>query len=341
MKRIGNIYHKIYDLDNLRLADEHARKGKRHTYGVRLHDRDKEANLLKLQEMIREKTFKTSPYDIFKIYEPKERDIYRLPYFPDRIMHHAVMNILEPIWMKIFTADTYSCIKGRGIHSCAAKLKKALREDLEGTKYCLKLDIRKFYPTIDHAILKEIIARKIKDKDVLWLLGEVIESAEGVPIGNYLSQYFANLYLAYFDHWLKEDKALKYYYRYADDIVILSGSKESLHDIFQEIKTYLGEELNLEIKNNYQVFPVEKRGIDFVGYRFWHTHTLLRKGIKVAFSKAMNSKRPAKEKEKSLASYMGWAKHCDSRRLIKKLHKQHNIYQNEQSTSHTHSAATG
>lgn len=315
MKRIGNLYNKIYSLDNLRLADEKARKGKRNSYGVKFHDKNKEANILKLHNDLKTRSFKTSTYEIFKIYEPKEREIYRLPYFPDRIMHHAVMNVMQPIWMDIFTADTYSCIKGRGIHSCAEKLKEQLRDDIQGTKYCLKLDIKKFYPTIDHDVLKTILARKIKDKDLMWLLGEVIESASGVPIGNYLSQYFANLYLAYFDHWMKEEKQLKYYYRYADDIVVLAETKAELHRLFIDIEKYMEENLNLKVKENYQVFPVEKRGIDFVGYRLWHTHTLLRKKIKKNFAKAV-----ARRKGKAtIISYQGWAKHCDSKHLIKKL----------------------
>lgn len=315
MKRIGNLYQKIYCLDNLRLADERARKGKRRSYGVRFHDRTREKNIQKLHQELKTKTFKTSPYEIFKIYEPKERDIYRLPYFPDRIMHHAVMNILEPVWMSIFTADTYSCIKGRGIHTCGVKLKKDLRDDIQGTRYCLKLDIKKFYPTVDHDILKEILGRKIKDKDLLWLLGEVIDSAAGVPIGNYLSQYFANLYLAYFDHWIKEEKGKKYYYRYADDMVILADNKEELHLLFKEIEAYMEQHLNIKIKDNYQVFPVEDRGIDFLGYRYWNTHTLLRKRIKKSFAKAIARGKG----EKTINSYMGWAKHCDSINLIRKL----------------------
>ncbi len=315
MKRIGNLYEKIYSLENLRLADEIARRGKRNSYGVKFHDKNREENILKLHNQLKEKTFKTSKYEIFKIYEPKEREIYRLPYFPDRIMHHAVMNVMEPIWMEIFTADTYSCIKGRGIHSCGEKLKQALKKNVSKTKYCLKLDIRKFYPTIDHGILKLILARKIKDQNLMWLLGEVIDSAAGVPIGNYLSQYFANLYLAYFDHWIKEEKARKYYYRYADDMVILSDSKEDLHNLFQEIKAYMQDNLNLVIKGNYQVFPVSARSIDFVGYRFYHTHTLLRKKIKKSFAKAV----ARGHSKKRLASYAGWAKHCNSKHLIQTL----------------------
>jgi len=315
LKRIGNLYEKIYSLENLRLADERARKGKRNSYGVRYHDRNKERNILKLHKDLKEKTFKTSPYEVFKIYEPKERDIYRLPYFPDRIMHHAVMNILEPIWMSIFTADTYSCIKGRGIHTCGVKLKKHLRDDVPGTRYCLKMDIKKFYPTIDHDILKQVLARKIKDQDLLWLLGEVIDSADGVPIGNYLSQYFANLYLAYFDHWIKEEKGKKYYYRYADDMVVLSDNKAALHQLFREIQEFMVNNLKIRIKDNYQVFPVEDRGIDFLGYRYWHTHTLLRKRIKKNFAKAVFRNKG----EKTINSYLGWAKHCDGINLIRKL----------------------
>jgi RNA-directed DNA polymerase len=132
---------------------------------------------------------------------------YRLPYFPDRITHHAVMNILEPIFMQLFTSDTYSCIKKRGIHAAALAVKKALRNE-PATRYCLKLDIKKFYPNIDHQVLKHLLRRKFKDEDLLWLLDEIIDSAPGLPIGNYLSQYFANFYLTYFDHWIKKQKAL-------------------------------------------------------------------------------------------------------------------------------------
>lgn len=127
---------------------------------------------------------------------------------PDRILHHAIMNILEPIWVSVFTKDTYSCIKGRGIHGAMRNVKRAIK-DRENARYCLKIDIRKFYPSIDHDVLKAIIRRKIKCKDTLALLDTIIDSTDGVPIGNYLSQYFANLMLAYFDHWIKEEKRVR------------------------------------------------------------------------------------------------------------------------------------
>jgi len=316
MKRIGNLYQTIVSLDNLRKADELARKGKKKSYGVRVHDKNRDDNILKLHESLKNKTFKTSDYHIFKIYEPKEREIYRLPYFPDRIVHHAVMNVLEPIWMSVFTDDTYSCIKGKGIHAAVRKLKRDLK-DTEGTGYCLKLDIKKFYPSIDHDILKAIVRRKIKDRDLLWLLDEIIDSAPGVPIGNYLSQYFANLYLAYFDHHIKEDLRVKYYYRYADDIVILLNNKEDLHCLLNTIKIYFKDHLNLEVKRNHQVFPVDARGIDFLGYRFYHTHTLLRKSIKKRFARAVSHRKG--DLRQVHAAYWGWAKHCNSTNLLKKL----------------------
>jgi len=314
MKRIGNLYQQISSLDNLRLAEAKARKGKQWQYGVQVFDRNPEANLLALQQMLLNKTYRTSQYTTFQVYEPKERTVYRLPYYPDRILHHAVMNVLEPLFVSVFTTDTYSCIKKRGIHAAATSVKLALC-DQPGTQYCLKLDITKFYPNINHDVLKALLRRKIKDEDLLWLLDEIIDSAEGLPIGNYLSQYLANFYLTYFDHWLKEVMQVKYYFRYADDLVILSHSKEELHSLFKIIQQYLNDKLKLVIKNNWQVFPVAARGVDFVGYVFFHTHTRLRKGIKQNFARMLATN----PNPQSIASYDGWLQWCNSNHLTKTL----------------------
>lgn len=314
MKRIGNIYKDIISIENLMLADERAQKGKSGQYGVMLHNWQREENIQRLHVMLATRTYRTSDYDIFKVYEPKERTVYRLPYFPDRIAHHAIMNILEPILVATFTADTYSCIKGRGIHAAADAVKLALK-DKENTRYCLKMDVTKFYPNVAHDILKALLRKKFKDNDLLWLLDEIIDSAPGLPIGNYLSQYLANFYLTYFDHWIKEEKRVRYYFRYADDLVIFGSNKPYLHGLLHDIRNYLDDRLALQVKGNHQVFPVAARGVDFVGYRFFHTHTLLRKTIKKNFAR-MLKKRP---NEASVASYRGWAKHCDSRNLLKTL----------------------
>ena len=325
MKRINNLYNKIISIENLNLADKKARKGKLHSYGVIHHDLNRESNIIALHELLKNETFKTSKYYIFKIYEPKEREIYRLPYFPDRILHHAIMNILEPIWMSIFTKDTYSCIKKRGIHGCMKAVKFALK-DVENKKYCLKIDIKKFYPSIDHDILKLIIRKKIKCKDTLLLLDNIIDSAPGVPIGNYLSQYFANLYLAYFDHWIKEIKKIKYYFRYADDMVFLHSDKDFLHKLLLDIDKYLKEELKLTLKNNYQVFPISARGLDFVGFKFYHTYTLIRKKIKQNFCKRViliNKLNDISDKDykQNICSWLGWTKYSNSRHLLKTIIK--------------------
>lgn len=186
MKRKNNLYQQICSIENLKLADAIAQTGKAKQYGVIRHNKNAESNIKKLHVLLANKEFKTSPYTTFKIYEPKEREVFRLPYFPDRIVHHAIMNVIEPIFVSMFTADTYSCIKGRGVHKAGLAIKKALKDEAN-TEYCLKLDIKKFYPSVDHDVLKQMLRRKFKDAELLWLLDSIIDSAPGLPIGNYLS----------------------------------------------------------------------------------------------------------------------------------------------------------
>lgn len=323
MKRKGYLYEQIISVENLMLADEKARKNKKNTYGVRIHDKNREENILMLHKQLKDKTYKTSPYTTFKITEPKERIIYRLPYYPDRIVHHAVVNVVGDLWSSVFTKDTYSCIKGRGIHGVLRQMKWDLK-DVENTKYCLKIDVKKYFPNINHDVLKSIIRKKIKDKDLLWLLDEIIDSTDGLPIGNYLSQYFANLYLGYFDHHVKEVLKVKFYYRYTDDMVFLSKDKAQLHELLYIIKDKIGNECKLELKYNYQVFPTDKRGIDYVGYRFYSDHVLMRKSIKQNLCRKVikSNKRTDLTKDEfrqQICSWLGWAKHCNAKNLLTKL----------------------
>lgn len=321
MKRYGYLYPKIWDLDNIKLAHKNARKGKMHYPEVQVVNANEEKYFQLIQDMLRNKTFKNSKYEVFiKNDSGKDREIYKLPYFPDRIIHHCIMQVLEQIWVKTLITDTYSSLKGRGIHNGVRRIKKALK-DKENTQYCLKMDVRKFYPSIDHDILKSIIKQKIKDPDVLWLLDEIIDSTDGVPIGNYLSQYFGNLYLSGLDHWIKEQKQCKYYFRYCDDMVILHSNKEHLSQLRKDISDYLESVLNMNLKDNWQVFLVDKRGIDFLGYRFFHNHTILRKSIATRFKQRM---KDIKENHEQLTpiniisgvmSYCGWMKFADSYNL--------------------------
>jgi len=314
VKRISNLFNQICSVENLRLADQKARRGKLDQYGVKRHDQQREENLLALHEQLVNRNYRTSEYLVRTIVERKTRVVYKLPYYPDRITHHAIMNILEPIFVAHFTADTYSSIKGRGLHLAADNVKIALRDKVN-TAYCLKMDITQFYPSINHDILKAQLRRKFKDLDLLWLLDEIIDSAPGVPIGNYLSQYFANFYLTGFDRWVKQEKGVRYYFRYADDLVIFGADKQTLHALAADIRHYLSANLKLSVKDNYQVFPVAARGVDFLGYKFYHTHTRLRKSIKRQFARRLAKGASGQ----TVAAYWGWVKHCNSRNLMKKL----------------------
>ena len=330
MKRLGHLYEQIISVENLRRADEKARRGKTSSYGVRCHDKNREANILALHEALRTKTYRTSPYDVFKIYEPKERIIFRLPYYPDRIVHHAIMNVLEPIWVRTFTHNTFSCVKWRGIEGCARYVDKCIKRFEGRPLYCLKIDIKKFYPSIDHAALKRTVRRRLKDPDLLWLLDEIIDSAEGLPIGNYLSQYLANLHLCYLMHRLNEVERVAVS-EYADDICAFADSKERLHEVLDVIREELGL-LRLTLKGNYQIFPVAEnrydrhgRAVDYVGYKFYRRQRLMRKGIKQNFCRAtarLNRERPlrdAKAYKQAVAPWLGWAKHSNSKNLLRTI----------------------
>jgi len=329
MKRIGYLYEKIYDMNNLKLAHKNARKGKSYYKDVQMVNGNEEYYLKKIQDMLINKTYKNSPYEIFKVWDKtKEREIYKLPYYPDRIIQWALLQVIEPILLKKLTVNTFSSIKNRGIHQGLIKIKKVLK-DKENTQYCLKFDIRHYYPSINHNILKDNYIRIFKDKNLLWLIDEIIDSVEmcegtGIPIGNYLSQWSANIYLSSFDHWLKETKHCKYVFRYMDDVVILSESKEQLHCLLNEIRDYLSV-IKLELKCNYQIFPVDVRGIDFLGYRIFRNYTLLRKSTCMNFKRKMNKIRKKSTRTKSdectIQSYLGWLKWCNSYRLKQKYLK--------------------
>lgn len=325
LKRHGNLYEKVYDIENLRQAHANARKGKTHYVEVVMVDSNVDKYLYEIQDMLKNKTFRTSRY-INKIINDtgKERKISKLPYYPDRIVQWAIMLHVEDILLKTMITQTYAALPGRGIHPALFKLNEYMK-DREGTHYCLKFDIKKFFPSIDKEILKRLIRKKIKDPQLLWLMDEIIDSyPEGIPIGNYTSQYLANFYLTYFDHWVKEQLKVKYYLRYMDDCVLLHESKEQLHVWKREIENYLTEHLKLEIKGDWQVFPTYVRGVDFVGYRSFGDYTLLRKTIATKLKRKMRAIKKdgfTSGYVSSVGSYYGWIIHCNGFNLYKKYIK--------------------
>lgn len=348
MKRYGNLYQRIYSLDNLRTAHKNAKKGKGWYAEVKMIDTDPDKYLKMLQDMLINHTYQTSEYKSFMLKEGrKERKIYKLPYFPDRICQWAVMQVIEPYLLRHMTADTYSAIPNRGIHKCLNNVQRAMHNDIQGCRYCLKMDVHHYYPSLNHEILKMKFRRLFKDSELLWLLDEIIDSIStadiedlrniwlldgdideetGVPIGNYFSQYCGNFYLTSFDHWIKEEKRISHYFRYMDDIVIFGESKKELHGLRSEIDQYFKENLRLSMKDNWQVFPSYIRGVDFVGYRMFLNYTLLRKttceGMKrkmVAIQeKTQNNNLMNYSDYCSINSYDGWIKPCNSYRLEQK-----------------------
>lgn len=322
MKRYNNLYEKICDIENLRMAHKMARKGKNWYEEVKMVDANPDKYLYKLQEDLINKTYKTSSYETFtKVDKGKIREISKLPYYPDRICQWAIMLQIEPIIIGSLIYDTYASLPKRGIHIALDRVKSAIH-NVKETQYCFKFDIKKYFPNIDHDILKVLIRKKIKDKDLLWLLDEIIDSCEnGIPIGNYLSQYFANFYLSYFDHWMKEEMKCNYYFRYMDDVVVLSDTKKHLHKLKEKVEEYLSTNLKLRLKENWQIFPTFTRGIDFVGYRIFKDYVLLRKStvrnIKYKIKK-FKKRKPKDYDLNFIMSYMGWLEYCDSYNFKKK-----------------------
>lgn len=271
MKRHGNLWERIVSWDNMLLAYKKARKGKGHMRNVIRFSYDWEKKLRRIQRSLIDKTFTTSPYHVKSVYEPKFRQIYVLPFAPDRIVQHAALNILEPIWDKFLVPQSYSCRIGKGVFAGHQHIARAIPK----YKYCLKCDISKFYPSIDHDIMYEVVQQKIKCPDTLWLLKDIIYSIGGgknVPIGNYTSQWFANLYLDILDRWATCTLRVEYM-RYCDDFVFLSNDKNKLNYIKNRLPKLLAGERKLRLSKN-ELFPTS-RGIDFLGYRFFPNGCIL------------------------------------------------------------------
>lgn len=271
MKRHGNLWDRIVSWDNMLLAYKKARKGKSKMRNVKRFALDWERNLRHIQRMLIDKTFTMSPYHVKHVYEPKFRQIYVLPFSPDRIVQHAAMNILEPIWDKFLVPQSYSCRIGKGVFAGHQHIARAIPK----YKYCLKCDISKFYPSINHDIMYEIVQQKIKCPDTLWLLNDIIYSIGGgknVPIGNYTSQWFANLYLDVLDRWAIHTLRIEYL-RYCDDFVFLSNDKDKLNYIKDRLPKFLMYERKLVLSKN-ELFPTT-RGVDFLGYRFFSNGCIL------------------------------------------------------------------
>lgn len=319
MKRVGYIFEAICSLENIQTAINNAARGK--------HSRRTVKNILKnrveaaehIRQLLCSKTFSPRAYREIKIKDgarKKDRTIYCPAFYPDQIIHWALMQVIQPIIMKGMYQFNCGSIPGRGMHYGKRYIEKWLRRDRKYTKYCLKLDIKKYYPHINLEVLKEQFRRRIKDPDAIWLIDCIIDShGEGLPIGNYTSQWWANFYLQGLDHYIKEKLHTRYYIRYMDDMVLFGNNKKKLHTARKMIAEYI-EPLGLTLKENWQVFRVDKRDIDFLGFRFYRDHTTLRRRnalrIRRRFKRVYQKGKITIKDARALLSYLGWITHSNS-----------------------------
>lgn len=319
MKRIGNIFDNVTKLGNIESGIMHASRGKTKRPKVERILDSPTFYALQIQKMLKEKSYIPSPYYEMKIRDgakKKERTIFKPEFYPDQCIHWALMLQLEPILLKGMYDYCCASIKGRGINYGMRYIKKILVRDRKYTKYCLKLDIKHFYPSVNKEILKKKFRKKIKDPDMLWLIDSIIDSSkEGLPIGNYTSQWFANFYLEDLDHYIKETLKVKYYIRYMDDMVLFSNNKKELKKVKLAIDDFLKKE-DLRIKENWALFKTESRPLDFLGYRFYRGYTTLRRGnflrIKRRIKKIYKKENLNYHDSCAVISYLGWIKHSDS-----------------------------
>ncbi len=320
MKRYGKLFVKITDPENIRQAFREAKRGKKKTAIIRRCEENVDHVCTKIREMLINKTFTTSPYRTMYIYVPKTRQIFDLPFFPDRIIHHALVRVLEPIWTGLFISESYACLPGRGIHAGSRRTMEYVRK----YKYCLKMDISKFYPSVDHDVLIAIVRRKIKCPDTIWLMKNIIYSVpdgKNIPIGNYTSQWLGNLYLNDLDQFIKHEYHVKAYIRYCDDFLIFHDDKRYLGAMAKTIEEFLAARLKLRM-SKCDLFPVS-RGVDFLGYRHFPEYILLRKSTATRMKRRLRvlpdllarHKITADQYRATLASITGWLKWSNSRNL--------------------------
>lgn len=287
-KTYGNLFPQIYDFQALHEAYRRARRGKRDRHDVKRFELDLEGELIQLQNELIWGMYETGRYRRFKVYEPKEREVAALP-FRDRVLQHSLVAAIEPIWEKRFIHESYACRPGKGTHAGAdraqAMLRKVKRE--HGHVYVFKADISKFFYSIDHEILRQLVRKRIRCKQTLGLIDQIIESTVcdssrrvGLPIGNLTSQLFANAYLHELDCFVKHQLREKLYIRYMDDFCVIHHDKAHLQQVRREVEAFLWDALRLKTNAKTQVFPVGTvfgRALDFLGYRIWPTHRKLRR----------------------------------------------------------------
>lgn len=350
MMKINNIFDTIFSDENLYEAIQDAARGRRYQKDV-LRAVDNCWNYVEeIQRQIYSEGYQIEKYYIFYAYEPKKRMIMSIIFY-HRIVQWAIYRVLNPLLIRGYIEDSYGCVPGRGALGAMQRLHGWVQavNNKPGTWYYLKLDISKYFYRINHDILKRILAKKIKDERLMKLLCSIIDCehtpfglppgkspgevpleerlySTGMPIGNLLSQVFANVYLDVLDQYCKRTMRIKYYVRYMDDIIILYNDKTVLRSWMNEISTFLKNDLALDLNQKTCIRPISQ-GVEFVGYRIWPHYVTLRKSTTLKMKRTMRKKQKQYHEREitfcevtdTLNSYTGMLKHCDCKTFRKEL----------------------
>lgn len=342
-KTYKNLWTEIVSFENLLLASKKAQKGKRFKDSTALFNLNLEKELLKIQRQLMDKTYRPGKYKEFVVCEPVKRLISAAPY-RDRVVHHALCNVIEPLFERAFIYDTYANRRLKGTHKAIDRFQGYMQK----YRYVLKCDIKKFFPSIDHEILCGLLQKKIADPDALWLIKRIIESSnpqeavsdyvggdslfalhehrKGLPIGNLTSQFFGNLYLNGFDHFIKDGLGRKAYLRYVDDFAVFGNDKEELWKIKDRMDEYLGL-LRLKLhKKKTRIFPV-KNGCEFLGFYIYPNFRKVKKANVRLFETRLKTMQAAFRKgvismeqiHKSIQGWIAHVEHADSYKLRERI----------------------
>ena len=322
MKREGYIYEKICHKENIRMAIMSASKGKKNRDDVKRVLSNLTYYVDKIQDMLVRESYIPNNYKVETIKEgisQKERIIYKPNFYPDQIIQWAIILQISPVLSKGMYEFSCGSIPNRGVHYGKRYVERWVKSDHKNTKYYLKLDINKFYPSVNINNLQQKLRTKIKDKKVLALLDVILNKNEGLPIGILISQWMANFYLQDLDHYIKEKLKIKYYIRYMDDMILFGRNKKELHKVRVLISNFLNKE-GLKLKHNWQLYKFSCEPLDFMGFRFYRNKTTIRKSIMLRITRKVNKiykkSKPTYNDACSMLSYMGWIKNTDSFNLF-------------------------
>lgn len=308
MRQLNNIFDLIVSKENLLLAHKEASKGKRHYREVKWVNSNLDKAIDDLQVILKKGTFKTSHYRVeVAMKGGKERTIHKLPYYPDRIVQHAIVRVCKDFWKSRMIRDTFQSIEGRGTSDCFRRVRRFIAKNRP--KYAMKLDIVKFYPSVNTDLLVKLNVFRVRCKRTLALLESIILSLPFLPLGNHTSQYAGNLLLTDLDWKIKQRFKVKGYFRYCDDLVFLGDSKKEMRKMYASVAEELNA-LGLKVKKP-RITSLNKSCLDFVGYKFVGTDVYVRDGIASSFKKACQSNRV-----KTIPSYFGWFKHSQKFNLF-------------------------